>query len=59
VFLKKLKYIDVINKGLKIMDSTAITLCMENQLPIKVFNFTKKDNLKNVVLGKQIGTLIT
>ena len=57
-FFKSLSYKDVINKDLKIMDSTAITLCMENKLPIIVFNFMKKGNLKNVVLGKKVGTLI-
>lgn len=54
----KLKYMDVINKELKIMDSTAITLCMENKLPITVFNFTKSGNLKKAVSGKKIGTII-
>ncbi|MCF7873976.1 MAG: UMP kinase [Candidatus Omnitrophica bacterium] len=55
---KQLSYIDVINKELKIMDSTAITLCMENKLPITVFNFTKSGNLKKAVSGQKIGTLI-
>jgi uridylate kinase len=55
---EKLTYIDVINKELKIMDSTAITLCMENKLPITVFNFTKEGNLKKAVSGQKIGTLI-
>ncbi|UCG35163.1 MAG: UMP kinase [Candidatus Omnitrophota bacterium] len=55
---KNLTYKDVINKDLKIMDSTSITLCMENKLPIVVFNFLKKGNLKNAVLGKKVGTLI-
>lgn len=59
VFYKRLKYIEVINKELKIMDPTAITLCMENHIPIVVFNFTHKDNLKNIVLGKSIGTFIS
>jgi uridylate kinase len=59
IFFRRLKYIDLINKELKIMDPTAITLCMENKLPINVFNFTKKNNLKNIVLGKRIGTFIT
>lgn len=58
VFFKKLKYKEVIDKGLRIMDATAITLCMENQLPIVVFNFMKKNNLKNIITGKKIGTLI-
>lgn len=55
---KNLKYINVLNKELKIMDSTAITLCMENKLPITVFNFTKKGNLKKAVSGQKVGTLI-
>jgi uridylate kinase len=54
----RLKGMDVIQKNLKVMDSTAITLCMENELPIIVFNFTNKDNLKDIVCGKNIGTLI-
>jgi uridylate kinase len=49
---------EVINKALKIMDTTAVTLCMENNLPILVFNFMKKGNLKKAILGKSIGTLI-
>ncbi len=55
---KKLSYMDIIKKELKIMDSTAITLCMENKLPIVVFNFMKKNNLKNIILGKEAGTLV-
>jgi uridylate kinase len=58
VFFDKLNYKEVINKELKIMDSTAITLCMENRLPIIIFNFMKEGNLKDAVLGKEIGTLI-
>ena len=58
VFLKKVKYKDIINRGLKIMDTTAIALCMEHHLPIVVFNFTKKNNLKNIMTGEKIGTLI-
>ena len=56
---KKLSYIDVINKQLKIMDATAITLCMDNKLPIIVFNFTRPASLKGIVLGKKVGTLIS
>ncbi len=55
---KNLKYREVLNKELKVMDSTAITLCMENKLPIVVFNFLKPENLKKVVCGEDIGTLI-
>jgi uridylate kinase len=57
-FYKSLSYMEVINKGLKIMDTTAITLCMENNLSILVFNFMKKGNLKKAILGKSIGTII-
>jgi uridylate kinase len=58
VFLKKVTYIDVLKNRLKIMDSTAITLCMDNHIPIIVFNLTAKDHLKKIVLGRQIGTFI-
>lgn len=56
---KTLKYIDVIKRGLKVMDATAISLCMDNNLPIIVFNLFKKGNIKRVVQGeKNIGTLV-
>ncbi len=55
---KKLSYIEVLNKNLKVMDSTAVTLCMENKLPIIIFNLFKKDNIKRVILGKHIGTIV-
>ena len=53
-----LKYIDVLNKGLKVMDATAISLCMDNHLPIIVFNLLKQGNIKRVVLGEKIGTIV-
>ncbi len=55
---EKLKYIDVLKKGLKVMDATAISLCMDNKLPIIVFNLNKRGNIKRVVLGEKIGTLV-
>jgi uridylate kinase len=55
----RLKYIDVLKKGLKVMDATAISLCMDNKLPIVVFNLTKKGNIKRVVLGEKIGTVVS
>jgi len=58
VFIKKLSYMDVINRKLKIMDATAVTLCMDNQLPIMVFNLLKAGNLKKAVSGQAMGTLI-
>lgn len=54
----KLKYIEVLNKGLKVMDATAVSLCMDNKLPIVVFNLHKPGNIKRVVLGEKIGTLV-
>ncbi len=54
----RLTYIDVLKKGLKAMDATAISLCMDNNLPIVVFNMTKKGNIKRAVLGERIGTIV-
>jgi len=53
-----LTYMDVIRQSLKVMDSTAITLCMDNNLPIIVFNIRKEDNLKKILLGKKIGSIV-
>lgn len=53
-----LTYLEVVKKRLKVMDTTAITLCMENNLPIYVFNLTEKGALKRVVLGENIGTKV-
>ncbi len=54
-----LKYIDVLKKGLKVMDATAISLCMTNKLPIVVFNLNREGNIKRVVLGEKIGTVVS
>ncbi|MFH2138318.1 MAG: UMP kinase [Candidatus Omnitrophota bacterium] len=56
---KKLTHSNVLNKNLKVMDGTAIALCRDNKLPIIVFNLFKKDNIKKVILGEQIGTIVT
>jgi len=56
---KKINYIDVLKKGLEVMDSTAISLCMDNALPIVVFNVRKKGNIRKVVEGENIGTLVS
>ena len=53
-----LTYIDVLKKGLSIMDSTAISLCMDNKLPIVVFNLKEKGNIRKIIKGKRIGTLV-
>lgn len=54
----RLKYIDVLKKGLKVMDATAVSLCMDNQLPIVVFNLNRLGNIRRVVLGENIGTVV-
>lgn len=54
-----LKYIQVLKKGLKVMDATAVSLCMDNKLPIIVFNLTKKGNIKRVLIGDKIGTIVS
>ncbi|RCK77701.1 MAG: Uridine monophosphate kinase [Ignavibacteriae bacterium] len=54
----EISYLDVINKELKVMDLTAITLCRENDLPIIVFDMNTPGNLKKLVLGEKIGTLV-
>ena len=55
----ELTYMDVVKKRLKVMDTTAVTLCMDNHLPIVVFNLRQKGNLKKVILGEHIGTKVT
>ena len=54
----RITYIDVINQGLKIMDSTAITFCRDNKLPIVVFDVLKPGNIHRVLTGEHIGTLV-
>ncbi|HHZ13062.1 MAG: UMP kinase [Caldicoprobacterales bacterium] len=54
----KISYMEVINRGLGVMDTTAITLCMENKIPIVVFGLENRDNIKAAILGKKIGTTI-
>jgi len=55
---KKISYTDVLTKNLKVMDATAISLCRDNKLPLVVFNLQKKGNIKNVICGKPIGTVV-
>ena len=54
----QLTYIEVLNKKLKVMDSTAVSLCMDNDLPIVVLNLWEKGNLKKALSGEKIGTLV-
>jgi uridylate kinase len=54
----KMTYIDVLSMGLKVMDSTALSLCMDNRLPIVVFNLSNPGSIKRVVTGDEVGTII-
>ena len=57
-FFPRISYLDILNRGLKVMDSTAISLCMDNRLPLVVFNVSKKGNLLRVVTGELVGTTV-
>jgi uridylate kinase len=54
----ELSYIDLLNKGLKVMDSTSVSLCMDNKLPMVIFNVQQKDSIRRVLLGEKIGTTV-
>jgi uridylate kinase len=58
-FYKELSFDDAISKNLKVMDATALTLARDHKLPIKVYNVNEPDALKNIILGENIGTLIS
>jgi uridylate kinase len=55
---ERITYQEVLEKGLRVMDSTAVSLCMENKLPIVIFNLLRRGNIKNVVLGVKIGSVV-
>lgn len=55
---EQLSYLDVLKEGLGVMDSTASSLCMDNDIPLIVFSFTENGNVKRAVMGEQIGTLV-
>jgi uridylate kinase len=55
----EIPFMDILNQNLKVMDATAISLCMDNNLPLIVFNLKVKGNFKRVAVGEQIGTLVT
>jgi uridylate kinase len=55
----QISYMDVLRKGLQVMDSTAISLCKDNNLPIIIFNLNKTGNIKRVVVGEKIGSLVS
>ena len=54
----EISYLDVISRGLQAMDTTAVTLCMENHIPILAFGLSEKDSIRRAVLGEKMGTLI-
>lgn len=55
----RISYLEVISRSLGVMDTTAISLCMDNSLPIIIFNLTRRGNIKRVVLGEKVGSLVT
>jgi uridylate kinase len=55
---ERLGYMEVLNRGIEVMDNTALTLCMDNDVPIVVFNLLTPGNIERVVLGEEIGTLV-
>jgi uridylate kinase len=59
VKLTDISHFEILNKGLKVMDSTAITFCMDNELPIVVFDVTAPGNIRRALLGESIGTLVS
>jgi uridylate kinase len=58
-FLPELTHMDAIERGLKVMDSTALSLCMDNGLPIHVFNLADVENIDRIVRGERVGTIVT
>ena len=58
VLYKSISYSDILKKNLEVMDATAVVMCKENNMPLKVFNILKKGNLKKVILNDKIGTKI-
>ena len=57
-FFREITYLEVLNRNLRVMDATAISLCMENKLPIVVFNLKEQGNMKKVVMGERVGTVV-
>jgi uridylate kinase len=57
--IEKATYMELIQRGLAVMDSTAVTLCMENKLPIIVFNLTVAGNIRRVVQGERVGSRVS
>ena len=55
----RITYLEVIQKGLAVMDSTAISLCMDNRMPIIIFNMNREGNIRRVVMGEKVGSTVT
>ena len=58
ILIPQITYMEVLERGLRVMDNTAITMCMDNDLPIRVFNITVPGNVARAIRGESIGTLI-
>jgi len=58
VKFEQLTYLEILKKGLQVMDSTSVSLCMDNRLPMIVFNVREKSSIKKVLMGEKIGTLV-
>ncbi len=58
-FLPEITHMDALRRGLRVMDSTALTLCMENKLPLHVFNMDDERNIERIVSGERVGTLVS
>jgi uridylate kinase len=58
-FIPQITHREALERGLKVMDSTALSLCMDNQLPIYVFNMNDERNIDRIVSGERVGTLVT
>ncbi len=56
--IDSISYIDVLNRGLGVMDTTATSLCMDNKMPVRVFGLAQPDNIRRVIMGEEIGTLV-
>jgi uridylate kinase len=59
IMFERITYLDVIQKGLTVMDSTAISLCMDNRMPIIIFNMNRPGNIRRVVMGEKVGSTVT
>jgi uridylate kinase len=59
VKLPRVGYIEVLNRGLEVMDTTAISLCMDNKLPIVIFDLTRRGNIRRIITGEAVGSVVS